>query len=109
MPLGIGGRSRWSAGCRSARSSTGCGRPSPAVLESRTGLSAETVQAVLDGVHVPDWPGVAALATALGAAPLRLRPARDTLRMSFSTAPGHFPAGGISLADAASAGRAARQ
>jgi hypothetical protein len=85
------------------------GRPSLAVLESRTGLAAETVQAVLDGVHVPDWPGVAALATALGAAPLRLRPAWDTVRMSFSTAPDHFPAGGISLGDAASAGRAARQ
>ncbi|MFD9825076.1 hypothetical protein [Streptomyces violascens] len=85
------------------------GRPSLAVLESRTGLAAETVQAVLDGVHVPDWPGVAALATALGAAPLRLRPAWDTVRMSFSTAPDHFPAGGISLGEAAPAGRAARQ
>ncbi|MFE3183078.1 hypothetical protein ACFXKR_19740 [Streptomyces violascens] len=85
------------------------GRPSLAVLESRTGLAAETVQAVLDGVHVPDWPGVAALATALGAAPLRLRPAWDTVRMSFSAAPDHFPAGGISLGDPAPAGRAARQ
>ncbi|MFD7337366.1 hypothetical protein ACFV98_15330 [Streptomyces violascens] len=68
-------------------------------------------QGGLDGgpFRVPDWPGVAALATAPGAAPLRLRPAWDTVRMSFSTAPDHSPAGGISLGDAASAKRAARQ
>ncbi|MFI1018170.1 helix-turn-helix domain-containing protein [Streptomyces sp. NPDC020965] len=76
-------------------------RPNTDSLAKGTGLSAELLDAVLKGDHVPDWPTTALIATRLTADPALIKPLWEAVHYAFLASREVFPAGGIPFQDLA--------
>lgn len=100
---GVDGLTAWqsldTAACRLRDTLRGlhlaAGSPPSGQLSAECGVPAKLVAAALQGTRVPDWATTMAIARALGASPLTVRPVWQEVHYAYLISPKAFPAGGL--------------